>query len=164
MCLCFPDDAPIVVPKRGRSTKVTVSSVLIWDDARIWMLFNTGNNILIGFGRESQCHQQPILEQYEKSNLWLDYLHNMEFYSNLLCLYFFVYILNTNIDLGTLWTNKKNQEHLTWKSCVSSTVLASVQRSPVGGQSGKHMGHGKKLYVGMFLYLWLKLIELCFTF
>lgn len=106
MSLCFPDDAPIVVPKRGRSTKVTVSSVLIWDDARIWMLFNTGNNILIGFGRESQCHQQPILEQYEKSNLWLDYLHNMEFYSNLLCLYF-LFISLTPIDLGTLWTNKK---------------------------------------------------------
>lgn len=27
----FLDDAPIIVPKRGRSTKVTVSSVLIWD-------------------------------------------------------------------------------------------------------------------------------------
>lgn len=24
------DDAPIIVPKRGRSTKVSVSSVLIW--------------------------------------------------------------------------------------------------------------------------------------
>lgn len=130
MSLCFPDDAPIVVPKRGRSTKVSVSSVLIWDDARIWMLFNMGNNILIGFGRQSQCHQQPIVEQCQTSNHWLDNLHNMEFYSNLLCLYFLMPIL----ILGTLWTN--NILHLTWKSCVPSTILP--------GRRQRHT----RLYVG----------------
>lgn len=58
-------------------------------------------------------------------------------------LIFFLFISLTPI---LIWEHyeltKKNQEHLTWKSCVSSTVLASVQRSPVGGERGTRETHG----------------------
>ncbi len=83
-CLYFSDDAPIVVPKRGRSTKVSVSSVLVWED---WRISTRGTGLWLA----ETDRASAISSQSWSSNHWLDNLHNREAYSNSLFLYFCLY-------------------------------------------------------------------------
>lgn len=149
------DDAPIIVPKRGRSTKVSVSSVLIWDGARIWMVLTQGTALWLA--QADRASPGAVITDWTISTI-----------RSFIVIYYahvFVYILNTLM----IWEHfgLKNINNILPGSPVC-LVHPAFPPDESCGRRQRHTGNTweKKMergyMVGIFRYLLLKLLKMCF--